>query len=66
MNLIGCICGGSLELDLEESRKHNTQAVHACLRCGRIYILQLIGEKPRGWMTKKKLENQKLIQSIPF
>lgn len=65
MNDITCKCGGALEFDLDESRK-NGAAVYTCKQCEWMYILQAIGQKPRGWRTKKMLEEKEKIKQIPF
>jgi len=62
---VTCHCGGNIELDIEESRKNGVVPVYTC-ECGKILVLQVIGEKPRGWKTKEKLRNIKEIADIPF
>ena len=58
--------GGELKLDWEETRNNGVMMVFLCDKCGRGYILQQISEKPMGWKTKNLLDNNKLINSIPF
>lgn len=64
--MINCLCGGELNLDLEETRKDGLRPVYSCSICNRLMVLQIIGEKPRGWRTKKKLEEREIINNLPF
>lgn len=66
MNGITCQCGGHLELDWEESRKNEVSSVYSCEVCGKLFVLQVIGEKPQGWKTKKKLKEKEELNNIPF
>lgn len=58
--------GGTLKLDLEETRKNGISPVYYCERCGALFTLSHYGQKPNGWRTKKLLEQQAVIKSIPF
>jgi hypothetical protein len=67
MNEVFCPCGlSNLKIDFEESKHVEYQMIYCCQNCGSLYVLQKIGEKPRGWKTKSKLEEDKLIKSILF
>jgi len=64
--MITCQCGGKLNLDIEETRSLGVGiAVYSC-DCGKMYTCSLMGIKPRGWQTKKKLEDKKFLDSIRF
>ena len=64
--MITCQCLGELNLDIEETRKQGLHiSIYSC-KCGKMYTLSCIGEKERGWQTKKKLEDKKFLDSIKF
>ncbi len=64
--MITCQCSGELNLDIEETRSLGLHiSIYSC-KCGKMYSLNCIGEKPRGWQTKQKLERKKFIDNIPF
>jgi len=71
-NDVACDCGNSeLIIDFDESKKWTNEIglasiVYCCQNCGKLYVLQHIGDKPRGWKTKKLLDNKKKMDSIPF
>lgn len=65
-DMIYCPCGGELNLDLEETRKNGIIPVYNCSKCDNLLILQKVGERPRGWRTKKKLDGQYEMTKIPF
>lgn len=59
-------CGSNnLVLDEEECKK-NHFSVYRCDDCSVLYKLENIGVKPVGWRTKKKLDEKKFFDSIPF
>jgi len=57
---------GTLIEDYEETRKRGTMMVYYCELCGRMFVLNEIGQKLIGWKTKKRLDNAKEISQIPF
>jgi hypothetical protein len=64
--MIKCYCGGYLNLDLEETRDNGILPVYNCSNCDNLLALNVVGQKPRGWRTKKFLKNREEINNIPF
>ena len=64
--MIKCYCGGELNLDLEETRANGILPVYNCSNCNNLIVLQVIGEKKRGWRTKKVLDNKNKFSDLPF
>ena len=64
--MIKCYCGGELNLDLEETRDNGILPVYNCSNCNNLIVLQVIGEKKRGWRTKQVLKNKEEIDNLPF
>jgi len=64
--MIKCYCCGELNLDLEETRANGILPVYNCSNCNNLIVLQVIGEKKRGWRTKQVLKNKEEIDNIPF
>jgi hypothetical protein len=63
---VSCKCGGELVVDFDETKKDGISIIYRCEKCDRLFILQMIGQKPRGWRTKKMLEEKNFIKDIPF
>ena len=72
MNIeINCCLNKRLVFDIKETKRISLDTsleipVYRCEGCNKLYTLNCIGEKEKGWEVKGLLQEREEIDNIPF